>query len=267
MANILHSILASTRTQIALRQQQHPLTLLQNQIAQLDPPRDFVAALRNKLMQGLPAIIAEIKKASPSQGIIRADYDPVAIAQSYAAAGAACLSVLTEEKFFHGTVTHLQQARAACILPVLRKDFIIDPYQVYETRAMGADCLLLIVAALTDPQLKELAQLANELGLAVLIETHNNDELQRALTITTPLIGINNRNLHTFAVDLNITLSLQKILPNDRILITESGIKTVADVTLLREHGVHAFLVGETFMRATDPGQKLIELFSLADVT
>lgn len=263
MADILKTIIAAKQQEIALHKQKIPLTQLQEGISEALPTRDFIAAIRGKLALGLPAIIAEVKKASPSQGVIRPDFDPIAIAQNYTQAGAACLSVLTDEKFFQGSTAYLQQARAACALPILRKDFIIDPYQVYETRIMGADCILLIIAALSDSQLHELASLATEIGLAVLIESHNAAELQRALTISTPLIGINNRNLHTFTTDLNISLTLQKLIPSDRILITESGIHSSQDVALLRKHDINTFLVGEAFMRAPHPGEQLKLLFNL----
>lgn len=262
MANILADILATKQIEIAANKKIHPLHSLQEKIRRLSGTRDFVGAMRTKLSLGLSAIIAEIKKASPSQGVIRTDFNPTAIAQSYAQAGAACLSVLTDEKYFQGSTLYLQQARAACDLPVLRKDFIIDPYQVYETRAMGADCILLIVAALSDAQLTELSGLASSMGLAVLVETHDATELHRALDLTTtPLIGINNRNLATFVTDLNTSIALRDLFPADRILITESGVHTTLDVALLCSHHINAFLVGESFMRADDPGQKLRELF------
>jgi len=218
--------------------------------------------LRAKLSAGLPAVIAEIKKASPSKGLLREDFDPPAIARSYERHGAACLSVLTDADFFQGCEAYLQQARAACGLPVLRKDFIIDPYQVYEARVIGADCILLIVAALDDSALRELAQLAAELHMDVLVEVHDAGELQRALALNTPLIGINNRNLRSFETRLETTLDLLEHIPADCIVITESGIHSRDDVALLRGRGVNAFLVGEAFMRAPDPGEALAKLFS-----
>jgi indole-3-glycerol phosphate synthase len=225
--------------------------------------RDFVGAMRAKITQGLPAVIAEVKKASPSKGVLRADFIPADIAQSYAEHGAACLSVLTDVDFFQGSVDYLKQARASCDLPVLRKDFMVDPYQVFEARVMGADCILLIAACLDDAQMAELEAIARSLDMAVLVEVHDAQELQRALQLTTPLIGVNNRNLRTFEVSLQTTLDLMKDVPADRLLITESGILTTADVCLLREAKVQAFLVGEAFMRAEDPGLALAELFEL----
>jgi indole-3-glycerol phosphate synthase len=224
-------------------------------------PRGFAKAMQNKLDQGLPAVIAEAKKASPSKGVIRQDFDPAYIATSYQEGGAACLSVLTDADFFQGHENYLMQARAACSLPVIRKDFIVDPYQVYEARAIGADCILLIVACLTDEQMQQLAWLAQELGMDVLVESHDAQELTRALKLSTPLVGINNRNLHTFDLTLQTTFDLLAMVPKDRIVITESGIHTPKDVELMQNQNVHAFLVGESFMRASDPGAKLAELF------
>ncbi len=226
-----------------------------------DPVRGFVTAIKQQLQQNKPAIIAEIKKASPSKGVMRENFIPADIAKSYAESGATCLSVLTDVDFFQGSDMYLQQARSACQLPVIRKDFIIDPYQVYEARAMGADCILLIVACLTDLQLKELAALATQLGMDVLVEVHDADELQRALPLNLPLIGINNRNLRSFATSLDTTLSLLDQIPQDRIVVTESGIHTKADVKLMQKSRVNTFLVGEAFMLAEEPGQKLAELF------
>ena len=227
------------------------------------PPRDFVGALRAKLAAGRPAVIAEIKKASPSKGVIRPDFKPAEIAASYEKGGAACLSVLTDRDYFQGCADYLMQARAACALPVLRKDFIIDPYQVYEARAMGADCILLIVAALESPAMQALEALAFELGMAVLVESHNASELDLALQLRTPLQGINNRNLRTFEVSLDRTLSLLPKIGDDRIVITESGILAPDDVARMRGHGVNSFLVGEAFMRAADPGVELARLFAV----
>lgn len=225
--------------------------------------RGFVRALKQKLAHGEPAIIAEVKKASPSKGVIREDFDPQAIAHAYSQAGAACLSVLTDKDFFQGAPEYLHTARAACKLPVLRKDFIIDEYQVYETRAMGADCLLLIVAAFADKpgQLNALNQLAIATGLDVLIEVHDKNELEQALELEPAMLGINNRNLHTFETSLDNTLSLLQYIADDCLVITESGIHSRADVQVMREHKVNAFLVGEAFMRAEDPGAALLELF------
>ena len=223
--------------------------------------RDFVGAIRQKLTNQQSAVIAEIKKASPSKGVIRADFMPADIAQSYAEHGAACLSVLTDVPFFQGSSDYLKQARASCDLPVLRKDFMVDPYQVYEARVMGADCILLIAACLDDAQMKDLEAIARSLDMAVLVEVHDAQELARALKLKTPLVGINNRNLKTFEVSLDATLGMIKDVPADRILITESGIVTAEDVQKMREANVNAFLVGETFMRAADPGQALAKLF------
>jgi indole-3-glycerol phosphate synthase len=261
MSDILKKILAVKADEIALAKKSVPLAAIIAQVKTASPPRDFVAALRSKITLGQPAVIAEIKKASPSKGVLRENFDPADIARSYAQHGAACLSVLTDVQFFQGSPTYLQAARAACDLPVLRKDFIVDPYQVYETRAMGADCLLLIVAALDLTRLLELETLALEIGLAVLVEVHDRDELQYALKLKTPLIGINNRNLHTFETRLQTTLDLAAEIPKNRIIVTESGILSREDVSLMRDHGINAFLVGEAFMRAENPGQMLGDLF------
>lgn len=229
--------------------------------AQTSAPRGFVKAMQNKLASGESAVIAEIKKASPSKGLLRDPFDPVEIAQSYEQHGAACLSVLTDVDFFQGSNAYLQQARAAVSLPVIRKDFIVDAYQVYEARAIGADCVLLIAASLTDDKMAELAELAQSLGMDVLIEVHDADELTRSLKIPLPLIGINNRNLHDFEVSLQTTIDLLARIPEDRIVVTESGILSAEDVALMRQHQVNSFLVGEIFMRAEDPGTALAGLF------
>lgn len=262
MSDILQRIVARKAEEIAERSAQRGLLTLSEQIENAPPLRDFTAALRAKVAAGRPAVIAEIKKASPSKGVLREDFDPAAIAQSYAQHGAACLSVLTDKDFFQGSEAYLQQARAACALPVLRKDFIIHPYQVYEARAIGADCILLIVAALDDAVMRELAALAAALGMAVLVEVHDAAELERALALETPLIGVNNRNLRTFETSLQTTLHLLDRIPEDRIVITESGILRREDVALMRAHHVDAFLVGEAFMRAAEPGAELARLFA-----
>jgi indole-3-glycerol phosphate synthase len=228
----------------------------------MPPARDFVGAIRAKIAAHQPAVIAEIKKASPSKGVIRTDFRPAEIAASYAAGGAACLSVLTDKDYFQGAPEYLKAARDACDLPVLRKDFMIDSYQVYEARAMGADCILLIVAALSLPQMRELEDIALGLGMAVLVESHDGDELELALQLKTPLIGINNRNLRTFETRLETTIDLMEEIPVDRIVVTESGILTPAAVALMRAHEVDTFLVGEAFMRADDPGAELARLFA-----
>ncbi|MCA1715130.1 MAG: indole-3-glycerol phosphate synthase TrpC, partial [Gammaproteobacteria bacterium] len=238
-----------------------PLRELSARAADAPPVRGFAAAIQGKIAAGLPAVIAEIKKASPSKGVIRPDFDPAAIARSYASGGAACLSVLTDVAFFQGADADLQQARAACALPVLRKDFTIDRYQVYEARVLGADCILLIVAALDDAALAGLTMLALEVGMDVLVEVHDLDELERALQVPAPLLGINNRDLRTFEVSLETTLALRDAVPRDRRLVTESGILAPADVARLRAAGVEAFLVGEAFMRQPDPGAALRQLF------
>jgi len=261
MTDILNRILARKVEEITERSTRVPLVELSAQVADLPPTRGFAAAIEAKLDAGLAAVIAEVKKASPSQGIIRAEFDPAAIARSYEAGGATCLSVLTDADFFQGSEAYLQQARDACSLPVLRKDFTIDAYQVYEARAIGADAILLIVAALGDAALLELALLAAELDLDVLVEVHDEGELERALDIPAPLIGINNRNLRTFETDLDTTLHLRGRVGDERVLVTESGIHAPGDVARMREAGVGAFLVGEAFMRAPDPGAELARLF------
>ena len=261
MTDILQRILARKAEELAERSSKLPLKELSARVADMPDTRGFAAAIEAKIAAGLPAVIAEVKKASPSKGVIRAEFDPVAIARSYEAGGAACLSVLTDKDFFQGSEDFLQQARAACSLPVLRKDFVIDPYQIYEARAIGADCILLIVAALGDPDLLELSLLAAELDLDVLCEVHNAEELERAQAVPVPLIGVNNRNLRTFETSLDTTLELQELMEYDRVLVAESGIHTPADVARLRDAGIHAFLIGEAFMRAADPGLELKRLF------
>ncbi|MEO8741579.1 MAG: indole-3-glycerol phosphate synthase TrpC [Lysobacteraceae bacterium] len=261
-SDILQKILARKVEEIGERSARISMEELAARCADLPETRGFADAIEAAIARGNAAVIAEIKKASPSKGVIRADFDPAAIARSYEAGGATCLSVLTDIDFFQGADAYLQQARAACSLPVLRKDFVIDPYQVYEARALGADCILLIVAALDDAALLELSLFAAELDLDVLVEVHDGDELQRALDIPSRLIGINNRNLRTFDVSLETTLGLRERVPGDRILVTESGIVTMDDVVRMRAAGVDAFLVGETLMRADDPGAELRRLFA-----
>ena len=261
MSDILQRILARKHEEIRARSAQVPRALLETRIAQAPPLRGFADAIAMKIGDGLPAVIAEVKKASPSKGVIRPDFDPAAIARSYKTGGAACLSVLTDVDFFQGDDAYLQQARAACAFPVLRKDFVVDPYQVLEARVLGADCILLIVAALDDVRMAELAVLAADLGMDVLVEVHDIDELERALQIPARLLGINNRNLRTFEVSLDTTLTLREAVPRDRILVTESGITVPADVQRMRAAGIDAFLVGETFMREPDPGAALQRLF------
>ena len=263
MSDILQAILKRKGEEVAARSARLGLRELAARCADLPDARGFASALHASIAGGRPAVIAEIKKASPSKGVIRADFDPVAIARSYQAGGASCLSVLTDEDFFQGSDAYLQQVRAACSLPVLRKDFVIDAWQVYEARALGADCILLIVAALGDASLAELSNLALDLGMDVLVEVHDIDELERALQVPVPLVGINNRDLRSFEVSLDTTLSMRGMVPGDRLLVTESGIATAQDVALLRGHGVEAFLVGEAFMRAPDPGIALARLFGL----
>lgn len=261
MSDILNKIVAVKRQEVAAAMRRKPLDAVRFDAESRVLTRDFAGALRAKIAAGKPAVIAEVKKASPSKGVLRADFIPADIAQSYAEYGAACLSVLTDKDFFQGSVDYLKQARASCDLPVLRKDFIVDPYQVYESRVMGADCILLIAACLDDAQMKSLEALALSLDMAVLVEVHDRAELDRALKLKTPLLGINNRNLQTFEVSLNTTLTLLQDVPADRLLVTESGITTPAEVARLREAGVNAFLVGEAFMRAEEPGVALAVLF------
>ena len=261
MSDILNKILAVKREEVAAAVLIKPLAEVRATAEAQTKPRDFVGAIRGKLAAGESAVIAEIKKASPSKGVIRADFRPAEIAADYAAHGAACLSVLTDRQFFQGAPEYLQAARAACALPVLRKDFLVDAYQVYEARAMGADAILLIAAALDLPTMRDFEAIARSFGLAVLVEVHNGDELDAALQLETPLIGVNNRNLRTFEVSLQTTLDLLPRIPADRIVVTESGILAGADVELMHRHGVGTFLVGEAFMRQRHPGQALAGLF------
>jgi indole-3-glycerol phosphate synthase len=265
MSDVLQRILAVKATEVAQARARVPLDVLraraESAVDATAAPRGFERALRAALDAGRAAVIAEVKKASPSRGVLREDFDPAAIAASYARGGAACLSVLTDSPFFQGAPAHLVAARAACALPVLRKDFVVDPYQVYEARCWGADCVLLIVAALDDAQLAEFEGCAHSLGMDVLVEAHDAAELDRALRLRTPLVGINNRNLRTFEVSLQTTLSQLARIPADRLVVTESGILSAADVGTMRAAGVNAFLVGEAFMRAPDPGQALRALF------
>ena len=260
-STILQRILDRKREEVAERRVSRPLAELEQAIAGQASPRGFAQALQRRVARAEPAVIAEVKRASPSKGVIREDFHPAQIAGSYRDGGAACLSVLTDVDFFQGSDAYLEEARAACDLPVLRKDFTVDPYQVVEARAIGADAVLLIVAALSDEQMGELARTAQELALDVLVEVHDRDELERALALTTPLIGVNNRDLHTFETRLETTLELLPHIPRDRIVVTESGIHTREDVARMRASQVHAFLVGEAFMRAPEPGEKLRQLF------
>ena len=262
MSDILNKIIATKRREIAAALAAKPLAVVEAEAAAQPAPRDFVGAIRARLAAGQPAVIAEIKKASPSKGIIRPDFRPADITRSYAEHGAACLSVLTDRDYFHGAPEYLQAARAACALPVLRKDFIVDRYQIAEARAMGADAILLIAAALDPAALRELEAAAHGYGMAVLVEVHDGDELSAALQLKTPLLGINNRNLRTFEVSLDTTLGLLERIPPECIVVSESGILAPADVALMRRHRVDAFLVGEAFMRAADPGQELARLFA-----
>ncbi|HRP95802.1 MAG TPA: indole-3-glycerol phosphate synthase TrpC [Rhodocyclaceae bacterium] len=261
MSDILNRILAVKRDEVARGRAATPLAAMRAAAVRQPPARDFVGALRAKIAAGRPAVIAEIKKASPSKGVIRADFRPADIAAAYERAGAACLSVLTDRDFFQGAPEYLQAARAACALPVLRKDFVVDAWQVFEARAMGADAILLIAAALDAVQMRELEALAHALGMAVLVEVHDDSELDVALTLATPLVGINNRNLRTFEVSLETTFDLLARIPDERIVVTESGIVAADDVARMRARNVHAFLVGEAFMRVDDPGAGLRALF------
>ncbi len=265
MSDILKKIVATKREEVATALQSKPLAQMRADAESRVLTRDFVGALRRKIAAGQPAVIAEVKKASPSKGVLRADFVPADIAQSYAqgdgSLSAACLSVLTDRQYFQGGVDDLKQARASCDLPVLRKDFMVDVYQIYQARAMGADCILLIAACLDDAQMAEMEAVAVSLDMAVLVEVHDQAEMSRALKLKTPLIGVNNRNLHTFEVALETTMALQQEVPANRLLVTESGIQTREDVLRLRQAGVKAFLVGEAFMRAPEPGLALADLF------
>ena len=262
MSDILNKIIATKQHEVAAAKALKPLAITQAEALAAGPTRGFVASIRAKIANGQSAVIAEIKKASPSKGIIRADFHPAEIAKSYEQGGAACLSVLTDVEYFQGSPEYLKQARAACSLPVLRKDFMIDPYQVYEARAMGADCILLIAAAIDLAKMRELEAIAHSLGMAVLVEVHNGEELDLALQLDTPLLGINNRNLRTFEVTLDTTLGLLARIPENKIVVTESGIFTREDVALMRKNNVHTFLVGEAFMRQPEPGSELAKVFA-----
>ena len=261
MSDILDQIVAVKHQEVAAAQKRKSLAAVREDAHSRVLTRDFAGALRAKIAAGRPAVIAEVKKASPSKGVLRADFIPADIAQSYAEHGAACLSVLTDVQFFQGSVDYLKQARASCHLPVLRKDFMVDAYQIYESRAMGADCILLIVACLDDARLQEFEAIARSLDMAVLVEVHDQAEMERALRLKTPLIGVNNRNLKTFEVSLDTTLALRAMVPADRIVVTESGIATRDDVLRMGAAGINAFLVGEAFMRAPEPGVALAGLF------
>lgn len=262
MSDILTRILARKREEVEAARAAVPLAEMQRRAASAPPARDFVGALRARIAAGHPAVIAEMKRASPSKGLLRAEFDPAAIARSYEAGGAACLSVLTDRDFFQGDPSHLQAAKGACSLPVLRKDFITEPYQVHEARALGADCILLIAAALARQDMQGLEASARSLGMAVLVEVHDGAELEAALSLQTPLLGINNRNLRSFETRLDTTLDLLPRIPADRIVISESGIAGKTDIALLRDRGVHGFLVGEVLMRAADPGRALQDLIN-----
>ena len=262
MSDILQKIVAVKHEEITAAKARRSEASLRAEAEARRDVRDFVGSLRQRIGAGQAGVIAEVKKASPSKGVLRERFVPAEIADSYARHGAACLSVLTDERFFQGHADYLQQARAACALPVLRKDFMVDEYQVFEARAMGADCILLIAACLDDAQMADLEAVAHALGLAVLVEVHDRDELHRALRLKTPLVGINNRNLRTFDVTLDTTLGMLPDVPADRLLVTESGILARDDVRRMRDAGVHAFLVGEAFMRADDPGAALQALFA-----
>ena len=267
MANptILEQILADKAEEVATAKAARSLDQLEPDLKQADPVRGFAAAMRGQISQRRSAVIAEIKKASPSKGLIREDFEPARHAREYAEHGATCLSILTDRKYFQGADEYMQQARQACTLPVIRKDFMIEPYQVAESRALGADCILLIVAALDKTQLNELAAYANEIAIDILVEVHNHAELEQALELDTDLIGINNRDLHSFTTSLDTTLDLANYIPDSKLIITESGIHTRDDVELMHAHGIYGFLVGESFMRAQHPGEKLQELFGSRD--
>ena len=262
MSDILKKILATKVEEVAAASAVKSLAAVRAEAEAQPAPRDFAGALLAKVAAGKPAVIAEIKKASPSKGVLRADFRPAEIAASYEKHGAACLSVLTDRQYFQGAPEYLQAARAACALPVLRKDFLVDPYQVFEARAMGADAILLIVSALSLARMQEFEAIASGLGMSVLVEVHDGDELDSALQLKTPLIGVNNRNLRTFEVSLQNTLDLLPRIPADRLVVTESGILAPGDVALMQQHAVHAFLVGEALMRAPDPGAALATLFA-----
>ena len=264
MSDILQRILAVKQAEVAAAMAVSDLAAVKLAAAAADRPRDFVGAMRTRITAGRPAVISEIKKASPSKGLLRDPFDPAAIAVSYEKNGAACLSVLTDRDFFQGSSDDLKKARAACALPVLRKDFMIEPYQIYQSRALGADCILLIAAALDDARMAELEDIAHGLGMAVLVEVHDGDELERAFKLKTPLLGINNRNLRTFETRLDTTLGLLDRIPAERLVVTESGILSADDVTKMRAQKVNGFLVGEAFMRAADPGAELKRLFATA---
>ncbi len=264
MSDILRRIVAVKESEVAAAKLVALAADVERQANSAAAPRDFVGALRAKIAAGKSAVIAEVKKASPSKGVLREHFEPAMIAKSYEQHGAACLSVLTDQQFFQGDIAHMKAARAACALPVLRKDFMIDPYQIYEARAAGADCILLIVAALDLPRLRELESVAMSLGLAVLVEVHDGDELDVALKLNTPLVGINNRNLRTFETKLGTTLGLLDRVPADKLVVTESGILKRDDVELMRSRKVNCFLVGEAFMRAPEPGVELERLFGAA---
>lgn len=260
--SILDEIIAHKATEVAAASKRVSLSELEAQLEMAGQLRGFEAAMKQRVTQQQPAVIAEIKKASPSKGLIREDFDPQVHAIDYAEHGATCLSILTDERYFRGADSYMKQARAACSLPVIRKDFMIDPYQIVQSRVLGADCILLIVAALQDSQLKELAACANEISIDILVEVHNREELDRALELDTKLVGINNRDLHSFTTSLETTLELAKHIPDDRMVITESGINSADDVRLMIENGIYGFLVGESLMRDPQPGQKLKQLFA-----
>ena len=262
MSDILNKILQDKSREVVERAERRSLHELSRRVEHLPPARGFSEAIRSRVNSGKLAVIAEIKKASPSKGVIREDFRPADIARSYASGGACCLSVLTDEKYFQGCTDYLKEARAACELPVLRKDFMVDPYQIYEAREMGADAILLIAAALGDPMMSDMEQVAMALGLDVLVEVHNHQELERALKLHTPLLGINNRNLRTFETSLQTTLSMLSTIPDDKVVVSESGIHTSEDIQMLRDNGVHSFLIGEAFMREENPGAALSDLIS-----